>query len=50
MLARAARALVPAGAPLWAQAPPGNVSSVRTLLRAGFVPVGGEVLLRPTAR
>jgi hypothetical protein len=43
--ARAARHLVPAGQPLWAQISPGNVASVRAFLAAGFVPVGGEALL-----
>ncbi|CAN5559485.1 hypothetical protein BH24ACT4_BH24ACT4_17400 [soil metagenome] len=46
-LARAARSLIPAGETLWAQTTPGNVGSVRALLRAGFVPVAGETLLRP---
>lgn len=46
-LARAARSLIPAGEILWAQTTPGNVGSVRSLLRAGFVPVAGETLLRP---
>ncbi|MCL2550816.1 MAG: GNAT family N-acetyltransferase [Actinomycetia bacterium] len=45
MLARAARHLVPAGAPLWAQVAPGNAASVRALLSAGFTPVGAEALL-----
>lgn len=44
-LAQAARHLVPAGEMLWAQTVPGNVASVRALLAAGFVPVGGETLL-----
>lgn len=48
-LARAGRSLIPAGDVLWAQTPPGNVGSVRALLRAGFVPVAGETLLRPTS-
>jgi GNAT superfamily N-acetyltransferase len=41
----AARHLVPAGEPLWAQIAPGNAASVRAFLAAGFVPVGAEVLL-----
>lgn len=51
-LARAGRALVPPGEVIWAQTPAGNVASVRALLGAGYVPVAGEVLLRPrrTAR
>jgi GNAT superfamily N-acetyltransferase len=40
----AARHLVPAGEPLWAQIAPGNAASVRAFLAAGFVPVGAEVL------
>ena len=44
-LARAARHLVPAGEPLWAQVAPANAASVRAFLAAGFTPVGAEVLL-----
>ena len=44
-LAKAARHLVPADEPLWAQVAPGNAASVRAFLAAGFVPVGAEVLL-----
>lgn len=44
-LACSARHQVPDGEPLWAQTAPGNVASVRALLGAGFVPVGGEILL-----
>ena len=40
----AARGLVPAGEPLWAQVAPGNAASMRSTLAAGFVPVGAEVL------
>jgi GNAT superfamily N-acetyltransferase len=43
-LASAARHLVPAGEPLFAQVTPGNVASVRALLAAGYTPVGSEVL------
>ena len=43
-LAAAARHLVPAGEPLFAQVTPGNVASVRALLAAGYAPVGSEVL------
>jgi len=46
-LARAARHLVPGGAPLWAQISPGNAASVRAFLAAGFQPVGSEALLTP---
>ncbi|WP_153450039.1 GNAT family N-acetyltransferase [Streptomyces smaragdinus] len=44
-LAVAARHLVPAGEPLWAQVAPGNAASVRALLAAGYRPVGAEALL-----
>ena len=48
-LARAARGLVPEGEPLFAQVAPGNVASVRAFLRAGYRPIGSEVLfLRAT--
>jgi hypothetical protein len=40
----AARGLVPAGEPLWAQVAPGNAASMRSTLAAGFVPVAAEVL------
>ena len=46
-LASAARHLVPDGAPVWAQIEPGNAASVRAFLRAGFRPIGAEVLLAP---
>lgn len=45
-LATAARHLVPEpGRPVWAQIAPGNASSLRAFLAAGYVPVGAEVLL-----
>ncbi|HEY6279582.1 MAG TPA: GNAT family N-acetyltransferase [Streptosporangiaceae bacterium] len=44
-LAAAARHLVPAQVPVWAQIAPGNAASVRAFLAAGFVPVGAEALL-----
>jgi GNAT superfamily N-acetyltransferase len=44
-LAAAARHLIPAGAPLWAQIAPGNAASVRAFLAAGYRPVGAEALL-----
>jgi GNAT superfamily N-acetyltransferase len=44
-LAAAARYLVPAGEPLWAQIAPGNAASVRAFLASGFRPVGAEALL-----
>jgi hypothetical protein len=43
-LAAAAPTLVPEGEFLFAQASPGNAASVRTLLAAGYVPIGSEVL------
>ncbi len=43
-LVAAARGLVPAGEPLWAQVAPGNAASMRSTLAAGFVPVAAEVL------
>jgi GNAT superfamily N-acetyltransferase len=46
-LVAAARGLVPAGEPLWAQVAPGNAASLRSTLAAGFVPVGAEVLFAP---
>jgi GNAT superfamily N-acetyltransferase len=50
-LAVAARYLVPAGEPLFAQVAPGNAAALRAVLAAGFRPVGSEVLfLRPGAR
>jgi GNAT superfamily N-acetyltransferase len=44
-LAAAARHLIPAGEPLWAQIAPGNSASVRAFLAAGYVPGGAEALL-----
>jgi GNAT superfamily N-acetyltransferase len=44
-LAAAARHLLPAGLPLWAQVAPANVASVRAFLAAGFRPVGAEAHL-----
>jgi RimJ/RimL family protein N-acetyltransferase len=46
-LAAAAPALVPAGAPLWAQVAPANTASLRAFLAAGWRPVGAEVLFGP---
>jgi len=43
-LVAAARGLVPAGEPVWAQVAPGNAASLRSTLAAGFVPVAAEVL------
>jgi hypothetical protein len=43
-LAIAARGCIPEGEPLFAQVAPGNAASVRSVLAAGFRPVGSEVL------
>jgi hypothetical protein len=43
-LAAAAPTLIPEGEFLFAQASPGNAASVRTLLAAGYVPIGSEVV------
>lgn len=48
-LATAARHLVPDNRPVWAQCSPGNASSLRALLAAGYTPVGSEILLLPHA-
>jgi hypothetical protein len=48
-LAATARALVPAGVPLWAQVAPGNAASLRAVIAAGFRPIAAEVLF-PRAR
>ncbi|MEV8377298.1 GNAT family N-acetyltransferase [Kribbella sp. NPDC056861] len=44
-LARAARALIPAGTHIWSQVSPGNAASTRTFLAAGYQPIGAEALL-----
>jgi GNAT superfamily N-acetyltransferase len=44
-LAEAARHLLPAGTPVWAQIAPANAASVRAFLAAGFKPVGAEAHL-----
>lgn len=44
-LAAAALAMLPAGTPVFAQVTPGNSVSLRATLAAGYVPIGGEVLL-----
>jgi len=48
-LATAARHLIPEDRPVWAQIAPGNASSLRAFLRAGYQPVASEVLLIPQA-
>ncbi|MDP9799922.1 GNAT superfamily N-acetyltransferase [Catenuloplanes nepalensis] len=45
-LVTAARHLIPADAHVWAQVAPGNAASTRTLLAAGFIPVGAEAILQ----
>jgi hypothetical protein len=47
-LAACARGLVPAGEPLFAQVSPGNAASVRSILAAGYRPIGAEVLFART--
>ena len=39
---------VPAGELVWAQVAPGNAASLRSFLRAGFVPIGAETLIDTT--
>jgi GNAT superfamily N-acetyltransferase len=46
-LATAARHLVPDRRPVWGQVAPGNASSLRAFLAAGYAPVGSEVILTP---
>jgi GNAT superfamily N-acetyltransferase len=43
-LARAALGAIPDGEALFAQVAPGNVASLRAFLRAGYRPIGAEVL------
>lgn len=43
-LLAAARTLVPAGQPIFAQVAPGTARSLRAFLSAGFRPIGSEVL------
>jgi hypothetical protein len=47
LLATAARHLVPAGQPVWAQLAPGNARSTRAFQAAGYRTVGAEILLLP---
>jgi hypothetical protein len=46
-LLRQARALLPAGEPVFAAVAPGNAASLRSLLAAGFTPIGSVLLIRP---
>lgn len=48
-LARAALGLLPAGTPIFAQVSPGNAASLRSVLAAGYRPIGAEVLLSARA-
>ncbi|MZD03950.1 hypothetical protein GTW43_02470 [Streptomyces sp. SID5785] len=43
-----ALSLVPEGEPLFAAVSPGNARSLRAFLACGFVPLGSEVLVRPS--
>ena len=43
-----ARKVAGPGEVLFAQTAPGNAASLRTLLAAGFAPIGGEILFFPT--
>lgn len=43
-LIAAACSQIPAGAPLFIQVAPGNVASVRSVIAAGYSPIGAEVL------
>jgi RimJ/RimL family protein N-acetyltransferase len=47
-MAAAATRLIPPGEPLFAQVSPGNVSSLRAFLAAGYRPIGAEVLFLRT--
>jgi hypothetical protein len=49
-LAAAALGLLPAGTPVFAQVSPGNSVSLRATLAAGYLPIGGEVLLPAVAQ
>ncbi len=40
----AALELLPAGTPVWAQVAPGNAASMRSVIAAGFAPIGAEIL------
>jgi hypothetical protein len=44
-LAGAARRLIPLGEYLFLQVAPGNAASLRTILAAGFIPLGSELLV-----
>jgi hypothetical protein len=46
-LVMAGRGAVPPSETVYASCAPGNARSLRVLLATGFVPIGGEVLIRP---
>lgn len=48
-VAAAARQLLPAGEPVFAQVAPGNAASMRATVAAGFAPIGAEVVFPPCA-
>ncbi|HYL53666.1 MAG TPA: GNAT family N-acetyltransferase [Acidimicrobiia bacterium] len=43
-IVEAARGLVAAGEPVWAQVAPGNAASLRSAIAGGFTPIAAEVL------
>jgi len=43
-IVEAARAIIPAGQPVFAQVAPGNAASMRSTMAGGFVPIAAEVL------
>jgi GNAT superfamily N-acetyltransferase len=47
LLAESALTVVPPGTAVFVQVAPGNAASLRTVLAAGYRPIGGEVLLPP---
>lgn len=49
-LVAAARSLIPAGEPLFAQCSPGNAASLRAILAAGYRPIGAECLFLRSPR
>jgi hypothetical protein len=47
-LLRDALTLIPSGEPVFAAVSPGNARSLRSFLSVGFLPIGSEVVIRPT--
>jgi hypothetical protein len=43
-----ARRLVPAGTTVFAAVAPGNARSLRLFLKQGFIPIGAEIVIRPS--